>query len=90
MHVAASRRIKTQEELIMKVKEYYIEEIVKRYAAGESASELGKAYGVSLGSILNYLRSAGAPIRSRGGNHSAKCVGQKRYFIAGRKNKWER
>ena len=78
-----------RQEIGMRVKEHYIDEIVKRYAAGESAAELGKAYGISRDTVYNYLRSAGVPIRARGGDHSAKCVGQKRYFIAGKKS-WEK
>ncbi len=74
----------------MRVKEEIIGEIIKRYRAGESAGELGRAYGINNGTVLNYLRQYGEPIRGRGGNHAAKCVGQKRYFIAGKKKKWEK
>ncbi len=74
----------------MRVKEKIIGEIIDRYRDGESAGELGRAYGIDRGTVLNYLRSAGEPIRARGGNHAEKCIGQKRYFIAGKKKRWEK
>lgn len=54
-------------------KDLPIEEIGKRYAAGESSEHIAKDYGVDLATILHRVREAGIPVRPAGYVERREC-----------------
>lgn len=43
-----------------------VNELIRRYASGESSTKIAVAMGISENSVLNYLRAAGVPRRASG------------------------